>query len=69
MGELVRDTAGATHSLACGTTDRDCNEVKYLQEGVGHAGEFSSPRPAEEEDQKPHLERTRCGGDTNTGLN
>ena len=28
MGELIRDTAGATHSLSCGTTDRDCNEAK-----------------------------------------
>ena len=31
MSELIRDTAGATHSLSCGTTDRYCNEGKYLQ--------------------------------------
>ena len=34
MGQLIRDTAGETHSLSCGTTDRDCNEVKYLQEAL-----------------------------------
>ena len=32
--ELVPDTAAATHSLSCGTNDRDCNEVKYLQEAL-----------------------------------
>ena len=30
--ELVRDTAAATHSLLCGTTD--CNEVKSLQDAL-----------------------------------
>ena len=34
IGELTRDTAGATHSLSCGTTDRDCDEAKYLQEAL-----------------------------------
>ena len=28
MGQLIRDTAGATHALSCGTTDRDSNEVR-----------------------------------------
>ena len=32
--ELVRDTAAATHSLSCGTNDRDCNEVKSLQDAL-----------------------------------
>ena len=32
MGQLIRDTAGATHALSCGTTDRDSNEARYLQE-------------------------------------
>ena len=32
LGQLIRVTAGATHALSCGTTDRDCHEVKYLQE-------------------------------------
>ena len=27
-------STGATHSLSCGTTDRDCNEAKYLQEAL-----------------------------------
>ena len=34
ISELVRDTAATTHSLSCGTIDRDCNEVKYLQEAL-----------------------------------
>ena len=34
IGELTRDTAGATHSMSCGTTDRDCDEAKYLQEAL-----------------------------------
>ena len=34
MGECTRETAGATHSLSCGTTDRECNQVKYLQEAL-----------------------------------
>ena len=28
----MRNTAAATYSLSCGTKDRDCNEVVYLQE-------------------------------------
>ena len=32
--ELVRDTAAATHSLSCGTNDKDCNEVKSLQDAL-----------------------------------
>ena len=35
FGELIRDTAGATHSLSCGTTDRDCNEARYLRVALG----------------------------------
>ena len=34
MVEFTRDTAGATQSLSCGTTDCDHNEAKYLQEAV-----------------------------------
>ena len=30
----VRDTALVTHSLSCGTNDRDGNEVKYLHEAL-----------------------------------
>ena len=32
IGEFVRDIAAATHSLSCGTNDRDCNQGKCLQE-------------------------------------
>ena len=34
VGEILRDTAGATHSVSCGTTDRDRNEATYLQESL-----------------------------------
>ena len=34
MGWPIRDTAGTTHALSCGTTDRDCNAVRYLQEAL-----------------------------------
>ena len=34
VGQFIRDTAGATHALSCGTTDRDCNQVKCLQEAL-----------------------------------
>ena len=39
MGQLIRDTAGATHALSC-TTDRDCNEAKYLQEALDMIEDF-----------------------------
>ena len=29
--DLVRDTAAVTHSLSCGTNDRDSNEVRYMR--------------------------------------
>ena len=32
MKQLIRHSAGATHALSCGTTDRDSNEARYLQE-------------------------------------
>ena len=34
ISELVLDTAAATHSLSCGTNDRDCNEVRYSHEAL-----------------------------------
>ena len=33
-GQLVKDTAGATHSLSCGVLDRDSNKEKYLREAL-----------------------------------
>ena len=32
LGDLVKDTAGATHALSSGVPDRDSNEAKYLRE-------------------------------------
>ena len=32
LGQLVTDTAGASHALSCGVPDRGSNEAKYLQE-------------------------------------
>ena len=39
-GQLVKDTAGATHALSCGVPDRECNEEKYLQEALDMIEEF-----------------------------
>ena len=36
----IRFLAGATHALSCGTTDRDCNELKYVQEALDVIGDF-----------------------------
>ena len=32
MGQLIKDTAGATHALSCGVPDLESNEARYLQE-------------------------------------
>ena len=37
---LVKDTAGATHALSCGVPDRECIELKYLQEALDMIEEF-----------------------------
>ena len=34
LGDLVRDTASATHALSCEVPDRDSNETKYLREAL-----------------------------------
>ena len=44
-GELVRDAAAATQSLSCGTSDKDCNEVKYLQEALDLLESFTTETP------------------------
>ena len=36
VGQLIR----ATRPLSCGTTDRDCNEVKFLQEALDMIEDF-----------------------------
>ena len=40
------------HSLSCGRTERDCNEV---QEALDTLESFITETPAEEEDQISHL--------------
>ena len=40
VGQLIRDTAGATHALSCGSTDRDSNEVRYFREALDMIGDF-----------------------------
>ena len=40
VGQLIRGTAGGTHALSCGTTDRDSNEVRYLQEALDMVEDF-----------------------------
>ena len=32
LGQLTKETAGATHALSCGVPDRESNEAHYLQE-------------------------------------
>ena len=32
--DVARATAAATHSPSCGTNDRDCIEVNFLQEAL-----------------------------------
>ena len=34
LGEFVRNTASATHTLFCGVLERDSNETKYLKEAL-----------------------------------
>ena len=31
LGQLVKETAGATHALSCGVADRDSDEAKYCR--------------------------------------
>ena len=59
--ELIRDTAGSAHSSSCGTTDRDCNEVKYLQEAMDMLESFHTRDTRRRGDQKSHtlVERSR----------
>ena len=40
LGQLVRDTAGATHALSCGVPDRGSNEAKSLQEAHDMIDDF-----------------------------
>ena len=39
MDQLIRDTAGAIHALR-GTTERDCNGVKYIQKALDMIEDF-----------------------------
>ena len=57
MGELIRDTAGATLSLSFGTTDWDYNEVRYLQDALDMLESFRSPRRP----QRRRIRNHTCG--------
>ena len=59
MGQLMRDTAGATHASSCCTTDRDFNEVRYLQEALDMMEDFQRRRSRREVAENILLERQR----------
>ena len=40
LGQLLKDTAGATHALSCGVPDRESNGARYLQEALDTIEEF-----------------------------
>ena len=40
LGQLVKDTADATHALSCGALDRESNEARDLQEALDVTEEF-----------------------------
>ena len=40
LGQLLKDTAGATHALSCGVPDRESKEARYLQEALDIIKEF-----------------------------
>ena len=42
LGTLVKDTAGATHTLACGVPDRESNETKYLKDALEVINDWQS---------------------------
>ena len=45
FGTLVKDTAGATHALACGVPDRESNETKYLKDALKVINDWQSRCP------------------------
>ena len=47
LGQLIKDTAGATHALSCGVGDRESNEVRYLQEALDMIEEFQKRRSSQ----------------------
>ena len=46
LGELTKDTAGATHALSCGVPDRESNGVRCLQDALDMTGEFQRRGPS-----------------------
>ena len=40
MGQLIKDTAGATHALSCGVADRDSHEIHSLQDAADMIEDF-----------------------------
>ena len=46
LGQLIKDTAGATHALSCGVPDRELNEARFLQEALDLIEEFQRRRPS-----------------------
>ena len=69
LGQLIKNTAGATHAISCGVPDGESNEARCLQDTLDMIEEFqrrgSSRGTAEitlvERQQKAHLTKVRSG--------
>ena len=46
MGQLVKDTAGATHALSRGVPGRESNEACYLREALDTIEDFRGEGPS-----------------------
>ena len=55
MGQLKKDTVGATHALSCG----ESNEARYLQEALDMIGKFRGQGPAGERPEITPVERQK----------
>ena len=52
LGQLIKDTAGATHALSCGVPDRETNEARCLPEALDLIEEFQRREPSRVERQQ-----------------
>ena len=60
LGDLVKDTAGATHALTCGVPDRESNDVRFLQEAIDIIAKIPRaklPKPVVKPADGDHLDR------------
>ena len=53
LGQLIKDTAWATHALSCGVPDRESSEVRFLQEALDLIEECQRRGPVGERLRSP----------------